>query len=589
MSKIVQHECTAKRIRAFNTYNQSLDTVYKVSKRPPKLHTYAGNYTREMLSQDPDGFLNVLVRTYDDVPEGFLQQHIRSFLEDLYAAVPQSRKLYIAPSAKDATRLAYTPYISYRQQRQAKQHGATAKPKRFIPKSLATLLVRECGLDEDKARKWQERWALVASPSPDSLGIVFTTDPDEIERVYEDCTAASCIGGKDASRFDSPVHPARIYGDNPDGVALAYYKDSHDQITGRGVCVPSEKKYVRWYGDGEFTMARLGYSRDADCLVGKRFPILGRHDDQDRVVAPYIDGTAEWLIDRSNGDSDDGWLVLEEDRDDACHSYYCQFGTAKQHGWSCVEGTRDYDLGDEDEGIWVETRGGHYDEDEVTYSDYDGEYIHIDDLITVARHTGRRWYEETVHEDNDTTEVQGLDYEVLDNDLSELISDGHIIAVAGDYYTPNHGDIVFCGYEDCYAHYDDTIEVNDERYTKWYIVDSLDEFYIKEGELAYHWSDRYAEGTPLKTVIDQYLARATEDLYAVSYMPSMARYSLDNLINHLRDNMIKPKCRRLGAFIASLGLSPSCLSHYLTKAAHNHPTVVALREQRSNEAARRAA
>jgi len=116
---------------------------------------------------------------------------------------------------------------------------------------------------------------------PDALK--FATTPDEIEDVYVR-GPRSCMSG-DASRFDSRIHPARVYGAGD--LAVAYLTVEGTQITARAVCWPEKKIYGRIYGDE----ARLAHALDAagyvdGDLIGAK---LLRIEEHGRVVCPYID------------------------------------------------------------------------------------------------------------------------------------------------------------------------------------------------------------------------------------------------------------------------------------------------------------
>jgi hypothetical protein len=444
---------------------------------------------------------------YDKIPDS--PTHVEAFFDELYAAVPRCRKLYVAQSATDATRVAYTQYATHRQQREAAKRGIALKPKRLLPKSLASLLVRECGLSEDKARAWQQRWALVSNPAPADVGITFTADPDEIERVYIHADGfSSCMKGR--KNFLSPVHPARIYGNSPDGIVLAYYT-CNGHITGRGVCVPTEKAYVRWYGEGESQMAMLGFSRKTDCLVGKRVVDLAAEggyqppEMDDRVIAPYVDGTAAWLV-REN-EYDDCLLTIREDYQHRYPSYNAQYATQLQHGWSCPEGsTGGYDMDDEDDDYVVDYVGNrlHIDYavmpigwheyahvDATTWSEYDEGHVHDADTLRVNYYDRdySSWETMIIHDSNDTTTVTGLDYPVLDAHLERLESGGHIVKTYdGSYYEADHADLEWSDFHEHYVIRMDSVLVWTDETTQVYVDVSYiwhnrSEFAARHGEL----------------------------------------------------------------------------------------------------------
>jgi hypothetical protein len=129
------------------------------------------------------------------------------------------------------------------------------------------------------------------------------------------------------------------------------------------------------------------------------------------------------------------------------------------------------------------------------------------------------------------------------------------------------------------------VEVNGELYTLAYIRDSADEFLVDNCEIAYHVDDNNAKGMLLSVACELGMKKAIESVYAVNYMPAMARYDGDALSRHLRTNVLPAKAKRLRQFLGSLnlGLLFDDLCH---QAAENHPTLLAYREQQRNARAR---
>ena len=128
--------------------------------------------------------------------------------------------------------------------------------------------------------------------------VKFSTDPSEIVRIYE-YGPRSCMRGMDC---------VRIYGDSPD-LAVAYLGDLEArEISARAVVWPTQKRYVRIYGDDllRVSLERMGY-RSGD-LEGARVRLIEEHG---RIVMPYLDGP-------QSADEDGDWLILTEDGDIGC-------------------------------------------------------------------------------------------------------------------------------------------------------------------------------------------------------------------------------------------------------------------------------
>jgi hypothetical protein len=108
-------------------------------------------------------------------------------------------------------------------------------------------------------------------------GVKFSTDPDEIVRIYE-YGPRSCMKGKDC---------VRVYGNSPD-LAVAYLGNlESNEVSARAVVWPDEKLYVRVYGDDllRLLLEQQGYE---NCdLDGAR---VRRIEERGSVVMPYLDG-----------------------------------------------------------------------------------------------------------------------------------------------------------------------------------------------------------------------------------------------------------------------------------------------------------
>lgn len=448
-------------------------------------------------------------------------------LDTLLGTVPN--KLWftslLRQSEDDPTKVAYT---------ERKNDGSY----RHVKTTLAKWLGRNCPeMPESKRKTIHENYVLFVHPTPDGLGIRFTDDADEMERVYACSSVSSCMG-HDADHFCAPFHPVRIYAAGD--LELAYHVDEDGEIDGRGLCRKDTKHYVRWYGQGEPAMAKLGYTRDRGCLNGARVALTyGEGDADGRIVAPYIDGAYEWV----SVDEDDVARIGRRGQFGR-ETYYCQTATPDQHGYSCPEGQDyGYALGDDDDEYVTDYHGErilredavfvcdewyHRDSDDVCYSGYHDEWYlrddvawceDLDDYVEI-RHTTtvyRVWHshfdEATVSDDAPTTDVTGLDYPLWDGHLDRAINRGLVIEVNGDYYAHDSDEIVetedagWACKDDCFRHDGD-----------WYTSDSLvddDSWTVRDGELTR--DDGVSFNALITRHVDRLIAEADEANWSIAF------------------------------------------------------------------------
>jgi hypothetical protein len=130
-------------------------------------------------------------------------------------------------------------------------------------------------LDAQQIRQYA---SMLLPPEP----LKFATTPDEIERVYVE-GPNSCMS-HDASSYESSCHPVRVYGAGD--LAVAYLQVG-GTISGRALCWPEKKRYIRIYGDEhrmELALSDAGYEYGS--LSGAK---LLRIEDSGGIVCPYID------------------------------------------------------------------------------------------------------------------------------------------------------------------------------------------------------------------------------------------------------------------------------------------------------------
>jgi hypothetical protein len=525
---------------------------------------------RRLLSKTVSGILARHKIKASDLPS-FDDERVEAFFTELY-------KAHVVPCHKEALWQAVsTPSkVAYSQR---KPNGSYTR----VVTTLGKWLRRTTDLDEEAIKRLSERYKTLTNPTA-GLTLKVCQDGEEIQQVYEDDTVCkSCMNSE---------HAVRVYDSSDISVV---YAEHDNTVVGRAVCNRETKEFVRAYptGDRDLTFADKtqlewreaflalleaeGYRHDTRCLLNCRLRFLG-HDD-DRVEAPYLDGDYKAVT----WEKDDEFMVV-------CHkgdgdSYACDNTT----GWSderdnnhegqvCIDG----EWYDEDEVRWSEYHERHLHIDEACYSDYDDDYFVFDDTITVRRFHSRGYHrEESVHDRNDTTYVEGFDYPVLDDELDGFLGAGFVVQIDGEYYDRDHADVVFCDWEVCHALRGDCTEINGEWYTLEYIRDSPEEFLVHDGALAYHTSDSDKQGTPLDKVCELGMAKAIESVYAVNYMPAMAQYDGDNLYNQLRYNVFPAKAKRLRQFLVAHDLE-LLFDGLCRRAARNHPTLLAYREQERN-------
>jgi hypothetical protein len=453
--------------------------------------------------------------------------------------------------------------------------------------TLGKWLRRTTKLDDESIKRLSERYKTLTNPTA-GLTLIVCQDGEEIQQVYEDDTVCkSCMNSE---------HAVRVY-DSPD-IAVVYAVHD-DTVVGRAVCNRHTKEFVRAYPRGDCSMTFAGktqmewreaflalleaegYRHDTGCLEGQRLRYLDHNND--RVEAPYLDGCYQAVT----WEKGDDWMIVC-DKDDY-DSYACD----NTNGWSdSREDSRvtlhNGDRVSPDDAVWSDYYSAYIHRDDACYSNYDDDWYEVDDTMMVLRyHSMGRYWEESVHDRNGTTYVEGFEYPVLDDELNEFLGAGLVVQIDDEYYDRNHDDVVWCEYEDCYALNSDCLEINGEYYTLYYIRDNPDEFLVHDGELAYHTSDSDKQGTPLDVVCELGMAKAIADVYAVNYMPAMARYDGDNLYQSLHANVFPAKAERLHRFLSSNNLE-LLFGDLCRRAANNHPTLLAYREQERNARARAA-
>ena len=129
--------------------------------------------------------------------------------------------------------------------------------------------------------------AIIASQSGWTLNFIESNDADGFERVYNNCTANSCMKGESA---------VRVYAHEKSVIRLAYLTNGANEIIARGLVREDRKQYVRIYPDPNGTnegrhlldvIKANGYTYGN--LEGCLLKAIEHEDDEDVFVAPYVD------------------------------------------------------------------------------------------------------------------------------------------------------------------------------------------------------------------------------------------------------------------------------------------------------------
>jgi hypothetical protein len=265
--------------------------------------------------------------------------------------------------------------------------------------------------------------------------------------------------------------------DSPD-IAVVYTVHN-GVVVGRAVCNKETKEFVRAYPndddeenewDGKTAaewrsmflslLEREGYTYSSKCLLGCRLKFTG-FEGENRLRMPFLDGFYKCV----SFEEGDAYVLVSPEGE---KTYRCNLS----EGMSAPRADLERDGK-------VLVNGEWYDEDEVRYSaynseylpinvacysDFDDDYMRFDQAITVRRFAPRaeQGFRERVRNTNYTLPVEGLDFPVLVDEMSQWIRAGFIVQLNGTYYTTQHDDVVWCQDEEKYALKSDCIYYEDE-------------------------------------------------------------------------------------------------------------------------------
>ena len=177
---------------------------------------------------------------------------------------------HFAHVSMDGFKIAYTPDEA----KGLVDIQVSMKPGRYLAKFYPSL-------DQDTVR----RLAIDVEGMGD---FKVATSAEDIVKVYQGGPrSCMCFPSSCCDRYAGTVHPVSIYGDSD--LQLAYLGDI-DNATARALIRPSNKTYVRIYGDDQRLGAALkgkGYTLDGNGFLGAK---VRKIECNGTYVAPYIDG-----------------------------------------------------------------------------------------------------------------------------------------------------------------------------------------------------------------------------------------------------------------------------------------------------------
>lgn len=161
-------------------------------------------------------------------------------------------------------------------------------------------------------------------------------------------------------------------------------------ITGRAVGNMESKQYVRSYGQNtEGHLMNFGFNHNSSCLDGQELRYIEYGNDC--VLMPYLDGYEEYVeaitdskgrsafritdssCDNYEAQSASGYIEIDQDECHECGDRYCEDDLHEVYDDGCAvkvcENCRDRHY------VWVDHDNDYHNTNDVTYSEYTGEYI----------------------------------------------------------------------------------------------------------------------------------------------------------------------------------------------------------------------
>lgn len=190
----------------------------------------------------------------------------------------ETRFHFVHVSASDNMMVAYTP---------DEDKGKRDIQVRLAPGKYLTKYYKNT-LSEAVIRNFVDKHRNLYAPIEFKIAVT----PEEATKVYEK-GPGSCMG-KPASHFETPYHPAALWGGGEAGVA---YIVKGENITARAVVDTKRKRYVRCYGDitlMDRELKKAGYKKTAD-FAGLCVPRV-EWMSRTRFIIPYLDGDCQTYV-----------------------------------------------------------------------------------------------------------------------------------------------------------------------------------------------------------------------------------------------------------------------------------------------------
>jgi len=379
---------------------------------------------RDVEADNKESFLKEywsLIREYARLLTGEYEPLVKGALPDEYNVFGH----IVHISTRNPKLIAYTPTLEKREE----DIQVQAKLGKYLGKTFADLKPHNIGSIVDRFNLLQ-----FGDDGADlsNYKLKFAKTADEIEEIYsldinltayENGEGRSCMQ-YDASYFESPVHPCRVYGYD-DSLVLAYIVNQDNDVLGRAIVNLKRKEFVRTYflygykDLFERILYNNGLQYNPSCLDGLHLDYI---EYGNGFVAPYLDG--HYTHAYVDGDH----LVINNDG----------FALDQTNGLSFEVSTFSCnccgDESDEDSGVLTENDGyvcSYCAENEYVwaYDQWKQEVlINVDEAVIV----------DNIYIANDALDENGY-VEVRDeNGMYEILAKEDCIYYEGEYYHPEY-------------------------------------------------------------------------------------------------------------------------------------------------------
>lgn len=266
----------------------ALREIYKrANGHVPKLHSLLEHEIDEALCRRS-------ARSWKPVVWDMAEWHLSSHFRELHCA---------HVSEDDPTQLAFTPDVA----KLLADKQVRMKPGRYLMKFFGPGSENPV-LSEADVKYWADHQLAAAAPAV--MRVIPNTDPDGWEWVYEN-GPMSCMRYNRNSRYLASGlygcdHPVRIYAHPANDLALAFVmcegeEYDRDHTCDRDECVVgartiiniAEKQWQRFYFESDIYRSKLQALLESEGYTQGnvlRNQTLARHEYNDSIVCPYLDG-----------------------------------------------------------------------------------------------------------------------------------------------------------------------------------------------------------------------------------------------------------------------------------------------------------